>query len=172
MKIIIWKPVFGYEGLYSISEYGDLRRENSAKGHKNGLYKGYISKKGYLTASLTKNGVRKIIFIHKLVTENFIGPRPWNLQVNHKDTNKLNNHFSNLEYVTVQENKRHAFENNLCNAPKGINHHSAKLSEKEVLEVRRRYANKEISQGKLAKIYGVSLAAIRFIIIRRNWKHL
>lgn len=172
MEQEIWKPVVGYEGLYSISEYGKLRKEYSSKGKKIGIYPGYMTYKGYIAASLTKDRQRKMIFVHKLVCEAFIGVRPRGMQVNHKDANKMNNHFSNLEYVTLQQNKHHAFLHGLCKAPKGVLQHSAKLTEKQVISIRRQYAKGNISQATLAQRYKVNQTAIGFIIRRVHWKHI
>jgi hypothetical protein len=53
----------------------------------------------------------KIFEIHRLVAENFLIKNPRKDYVNHKDLNKLNNFFKNLEWVTPQENTLHYLEN-------------------------------------------------------------
>ena len=64
--------------------------------------------KGYKIIRLSNNGNRPCKAIHRLVAETFI-PNPDNLpQVNHKDGNKENNSFTNLEWVTNEENSIHA----------------------------------------------------------------
>lgn len=63
---------------------------------------------------LYKNGKQKNISVHRLVGIMFI-PNPENKpEINHKDTNKLNNHISNLEWNTKKENIEHAWDNGLC----------------------------------------------------------
>ena len=61
---------------------------------------------GYLCVHLTKNNKGVHLLVHRAVLEAFVGLS--NLQVNHKDGDKKNNRLENLEYVTNQENIRHA----------------------------------------------------------------
>lgn len=96
----IWKPIPGYEDLYSVSNLGRFRNE------RNGKIKEYNSLQ-YERVSLTKNGIQKTSSIHQLVALAFIGENPTNSVVNHKDGNKKNNRLDNLEYVTMGENTRH-----------------------------------------------------------------
>lgn len=71
------------------------------------------SKYGYLTVGLYKKCKHKVFRVNRLVAEAFI-PNPENKpEVNHKDTNKENNHVSNLEWNTRSENQIHAYENKL-----------------------------------------------------------
>ena len=95
---------------YLVSENGDvkLNKENSipVKWRFAGRRRGYAQ----MCFSVGKNK-RKYAYIHTLVAESFICHRPDGLVVNHKDGNKLNNHFSNLEWVTYKQNTIHAVEN-------------------------------------------------------------
>lgn len=63
---------------------------------------------GYLLVCLHTNPGKKYKFVHDLVATTFIGPRPTGLVINHKDGNKKNNNFKNLEYCTQTENERHS----------------------------------------------------------------
>lgn len=107
-----WRPVVGYEGLYEISNLG---RVKSLKGW-NG--KEYVSRekflKSHISAStpnysrkvvdLKKNGKRRTFRVHRLIAMAFI-PNPDNLpEINHKDSNPLNNAISNLEWCTHKYN--------------------------------------------------------------------
>ena len=65
--------------------------------------------KGYLKTNISINGKLKTVFVHRLVAETFLPSSYENLQVNHKDGNKLNNHVSNLEWITASENIKHAY---------------------------------------------------------------
>jgi hypothetical protein len=97
-----WKYINEYDGLYMISNYGNvysIPRKNT----KGGLVrKDYHF--GYNRVTLCKDGKTKKFFVHRLVAQHFL-PNPNNLpQVNHKDENKSNNRVDNLEWCTAKEN--------------------------------------------------------------------
>lgn len=100
----IWKDIEGYEGLYQVSNLGNVRSLNWAK---RGIVKNLYLKKqnrGYLHVELAKNGVRKSATVHRLVAMAFI-PNPGNLPlINHKDENPLNNRAENLEWCDCSYN--------------------------------------------------------------------
>ena len=81
---------------------------------------------GYLMVGLNGKGVSTNVTIHSMVARAFIENytsqgRGQGKSVNHKDGDKLNNVVENLEVVSVKENNKHAFENNLmssCHAVK------------------------------------------------------
>lgn len=101
-KKIIWKDIKGYEGLYQINNYGEVKSLYNYRGVGN-LLKQRI-KKGYYTIGLRKNNLRKWYYVHRLVAQAFI-PNSNNLpQINHKDENKLNNCVDNLEWCSASYN--------------------------------------------------------------------
>lgn len=116
MDKITW--IKGYEGHYSINENGDVLS------HKYGYskpIKRFVNNGGYEYYTLSKANKQKAIVIHKLVATTFIGERPNNMQINHIDGNKFNNHVSNLEYISASENIKHAYKNGLMtNVYKGL----------------------------------------------------
>jgi len=61
----------------------------------------------YQVVLLYKNGIRKMFYVHRLVAEAFCNKKENANQVNHIDSNKINNHYSNLEWVTSKENVNH-----------------------------------------------------------------
>ena len=95
----IWKDVKGYEGLYKISNYGEVWSVR-----KQGLLKKGKGGRGYYSVSLYKNKKQKSFTIHRLVANNFIENPFEKPCINHIDENKKNNHYSNLEWVTHKEN--------------------------------------------------------------------
>lgn len=122
----IWKDIPGYEGIYQASNTGKIRSIDrvvcflSHKGNpKTKSVKGVIltqrkSFGRYYSVKLCKPGnERHFMFVHRLVAMAFI-PNPRNFeQVNHKDGNIHNNNVENLEWVTMSQNVKHAYETGL-----------------------------------------------------------
>ena len=107
----IWKDVVGFEGLYKVSNKGNVfsvERLNS-RGRKCGgltLKPRYVGN-GYLYVDLHNNGKRESKYIHRLVTEAFI-PNPESLpQINHIDEVKDNNNIENLEWCDSMYNNNY-----------------------------------------------------------------
>ncbi len=168
----VWEDVLGFCGLYKISNYGRLLSYNKNKS-------GRLMKPGLLLCrkankpllhKMSLDSIDKPKTVHRLVAAHFI-PNPLNLaEVNHKDGNKHNNHISNLEWVTHKENIQHAVDNGLTN--KGENSFLSKLTEQQVLEIRKLKENSDISLIKLAKLYKVTPNTIKCIITRKTWTHI
>lgn len=169
-----WRDLPGYEGHYQVSSMGSVRSldRTDIRGHK---IKGRIFKcgcivSGYRTVIFTKFNKDQRFLVHRLVTLAFIGPCPEGRQVNHKDGDKLNNAASNLEYVTPRENVAHAYATGLTRN-RGEDHHHARFTVEDVLDIRRRVAQGE-PQRSLARFHNASPAAINEIINRATWKHV
>lgn len=114
-----WKTVVynDKETNYIISNNGDLINTKT-----NHLYKRKLSNSGYVMYNLSLgNKIQITMYAHRLVALAFI-PNPENKpQVNHIDGNKLNNHISNLEWVTQEENMEHCMNSGLSSLSKPIN---------------------------------------------------
>ena len=101
-----WRPVVRYEGLYEVSNTGQVRSLDRFyyRLHKGKVLSPTKDRYGYLTVTLNCNGKSKTIKIHRLVAQAFL-PNPDNLpQVNHKDEDKTNNNVTNLEWCTAKYN--------------------------------------------------------------------
>src|SRR5699024_5728355 len=95
----VWKDVVGYEGLYKVSNRGNVHsvRRRDSIGRKCGgrTLKPTYNRDGYLIVDLCNNRVRKSKRVHRLVAEAFI-PNPESLpQINHIDEIKDNNNVNN-----------------------------------------------------------------------------
>src|SRR3954463_14262904 len=99
----VWKDIKDYEGLYQISNLGNVRDVKRGKSRK-------VTRncRGYGWVSLTKDKGQKAFSVHRLVAIHFI-PNPGNLpQVNHKNLNRMDNAVVNLEWCDQSHNVRHA----------------------------------------------------------------
>ncbi|MGG3450231.1 NUMOD4 domain-containing protein [Domibacillus aminovorans] len=123
-----WKDVPGYEGLYKVSESGEILGLK-----RNKLLKPYIDMSGYLVYALSKKCKAKHIKAHRIVAIAFVDNPMKKPQVNHIDGNKLNNHISNLEWVTASENIRHAFDNGLIKMSEERKRNQGKWFRKKVI---------------------------------------
>ncbi len=101
-----WKAIPDYPG-YFVSNHGNVR------GKSGKILKRLYSERGgnYPFINLTRREesgktYRKNETIHALVAAFFIGPRPEGMVVHHKDSNRKNCYFKNLEYITQLENMR------------------------------------------------------------------
>lgn len=94
-----WRAVPGYEGLYEVSNIGNVRNVR-----RNTLLRLQKTNNGYIRVHLCKNGISTGFQVHRLVAQAFI-PNPQDLpQVNHKDEDKTNNNVDNLEWCTAKYN--------------------------------------------------------------------
>lgn len=107
----VYKDIEGYEGLYQISDQGNLKSLNYHRSGKDKTLKPAKNQKGYLYVCLCKEGKHKIHKIHRLVAQTFI-PNPNNyLEVNHKDENPANDCVNNLEWCDRKYNCNYGTRN-------------------------------------------------------------
>lgn len=115
----IYKEIPDYEGLYEVSNLGNVRALDRYNVDKNGLRKFYPGKElskeiatfkhtTYYRITLSKNGRTKRFQLHRLVALAFIPTEDTSLHVNHKDNCGTNNYVDNLEWCTHSENMAHA----------------------------------------------------------------
>jgi len=112
-----WKLLKNYEEFYEISENGDLRsilRKHESANRFGKMQrtcggrplKAHHAANGYLMSELNCNKQIKKVLIHRLVYENFVGDIKKGFVIHHKDENKLNNHYSNLEQLDYTTHNR------------------------------------------------------------------
>lgn len=184
LKNEIWKDIEGYEGLYKISTFGRVysygkitKKSVNGKIIKNigGMLKISANHCGYVQVSLyNHNSVFKRLTVHRLVAKTFI-PNPLALPcVNHKDGNPLNNNIDNLEWVTFSENTLHAIKLGLIDLSylNGQTNGKAKLTEADVIHIRKLYFTTDINTEELAKLFHVTSPQTSNIINYKSWRHL
>lgn len=103
-----WRDIPDFEGKYQVSNHGRIRNRNTGHVRSTQL------KHGYVRVNLTdSNGKDRNVSVHRAVAAAFI-PNPENKpEVNHKNGVKDDNRLENLEWVTPEENFKHAVENDL-----------------------------------------------------------
>lgn len=154
-----WAPIFGFEGEYEISSLGRVRSLDRRVPVKNG----YSAKKkgkmlrtwicrntGYLQVMLSDRKKRNV---HRIVAETFVPGRRDGLQVNHKNGDRSDSYFENLEWVTPSENVAHGFRvNGRITPTRGVfgKDHPASKSVFSVC----------LSSGKVVR-YGAAMDAVR-----------
>jgi hypothetical protein len=177
------KDIPGFEGLYAITQDGQIwsypKEWRSAKGlsayqvHTGRWLKPSFNGR-YLKASLRRKNQTQQIYIHRLVAITYL-PNPFNLpEINHRDGDKFNNHVDNLEWVTRLQNAKHARRLNLYHhvPARGSNHPEAKLTENDILIIRKRWDADEVSLDTLATEYRISKSTMHSICSRKTWTHI
>lgn len=157
-----WKDIKGFEGLYQISNYGNIKSLGrkyeyigknqfektfkTTRMHKEQLIKQIINAKGYYQVCLRKKYKKKNFLVHRLIAEAFI-PNPENKPtINHKDGNTLNNSLNNLEWATMKEQ---------------INHSINILNHKRIISDKCRIKQKEKHEKKVKRSDGIIFNSIK-----------
>ena len=150
---LVWAPVPGYEGIYEVSNEGDVRRLAGYRCKKARVLSRCLDAYGYPVVVLRKNGESKMFKNHRLVAMAFI-PGDWSLDVNHKDSVRDNCCVENLEWVDHPSNMRHG---------KVKGRMSKKLTSEERLAIQSRHANGE-GYGRIASDLGLAKSTVAWIV--------
>ena len=148
----IWIEIEGYLG-YKVSNLGNIK---SCKFNKEILLKQRLTSKGYKRVNLYSNNICKTFFTHTIVANNFIfneNPKI-KLTVNHIDGNKVNNNASNLEWISFEDNLKHAHLNGLMKY--GESHGMCKLTNEDIIKIRHLYLNENERIINLSKKFNIS----------------
>jgi HNH endonuclease/NUMOD4 motif len=157
MNTEIWHNIPELEG-YQASSFGRIRSERKIR-------KPNLTRKGYLRVKIRG----RCYYVHRLILRAFVGDSQ--LDVNHKDGNKLDNRLDNLEYVSGSENMRHAFRTGL-QTQVGEDNANAKLTELDVTRIRELYQTRVYSQCTLANMFGIGRPHIGRIVNHKRWAHI
>ena len=162
-----WRPVPGYEGLYSVSDMGRVRSEEKRLrihgGHtrvaKARILKASTDRHGRRAVFLTADGVGTNWRVHRLVLLAFVGLAPGGTVCCHEDGNASNNRLENLRWDTQRANVHEAAHHGVM---------AKKLTRQDVWSIRESSA----SILSLADDYGISKVQVRNIQKRKQWAWL
>jgi hypothetical protein len=170
-----WKPVFGYEGHYEVSNLGNVRSLDHPDRRQRGKMLAPGISNGYPRVCLCRDGAVKMFAVHRLVAFAFLGePTADRPMVNHKNGLTTDARPENLEWCNASENLLHNYaltgRKSGGRGPVGAKCGQAKLNDDAVRLVREMLPH--ISCAKIAAQFGVSSGAIQQIATGRTWKHV
>lgn len=150
----LWVDIVGYEGLYQISNFGNVKRLASWHCRKDRLLRFNVIR-GYHIVKLSKLAVKTNFSVHRLVALHFLMQSSPDLVVNHKDSDPSNNNVSNLEWVSQKENVNHSLTNGFRIGIRGERNWNSKLTDAQMNTIQ--FMCKELGypQALLANEYGV-----------------
>lgn len=172
-----WREIQGWEGFYEVSDEGRIKRVapsifgrwHQPAGH---ILAPHVIKSGYRMVRLCRRTEEKCLRVCRIVLRVFSGepPTPQH-QANHINGNKADDRASNLEWVTPQQNCRHAYDVLGVEKPRGEKHHHARLTAAIIAEAR-----ELITAGwrhrEVAERFGVARSTISGALRGTNWGHL
>ena len=154
---------------YMVSDHGTVVSEHTWRGTNANVLRPHIVK-GYYAIELACCGVRSFHKVHRLVAELFV-ENPKGLDtVNHKDFNRLNNHYSNLEWMSLSNNIKDAWTNGRM--PIGSDRTTAVLNEEDVEEVKLLFVENLLNNQQIANAFNVARSTISQIRRLDAWTHV
>lgn len=173
-----WRDINGWEGLYQVSNFGRVKscyrliKNSTGKGFRSVreriLKPSFNKATGYNSVSLQFEGIANTKRVTRLVAIAFI-PNPKDLEeVNHINCIKTDDRVTNLEWVTMLQNRSHAIENGLT--PRGESHGNSKITEIQALEIK--HGHKGLTQIQIANIYGIHKHTVSNIRRGKRWIYL
>ncbi len=170
----MWKPIEGFEDSYEVSNTGLVRsidRQDKSRPFTR-IIKGrpasiHENAAGYLYVTLSKGGKNKHMFVHVAVATAFVAGKAPGLQVRHGDGVKRNNNDWNLSWGTAKENA--ADREIHGTTARGSKNGNAALNEKQVKEMRERFAAGE-NCNQLSKAFGIAYNTAKRIVTNEFWK--
>lgn len=168
-----WRPIRDFEGIFEVSDQGNVRRIVSRYlNPRVSLLKQETHKQGYKRIHFQQNGRGRRALVHVLVAESFLGEQPAGTQINHIDGDKANNRADNLEFVTPSANIRHSLDVLGVQRAKGERNGNASLTNDQAAQVLMMWRTGRYKQGELAKMFKTSPTVINRLILRKSWRHL
>lgn len=163
------KPIPGFPGyfatktgeIYSTQKWRGVRECRKLKLHKDD--------DGHFVVSIYRNRRPYWRYVHRLILETFVGPRPEGMCCCHGPNGNLDNSLANLEWGTRSKNNgedrsRDGTDN------RGEKHGKAKLTAKDIPVIRMMYPRYKLAV--IAKIFGIDKSSAGYIVRRKRWAWL
>lgn len=173
----VWKPIPGYEGIYEASSMGRIRSLGRWAGRggrrkaKGSVLAVFPKSAGYPRVNLcSPNGGRKSHLVHRVILATFVGPAPRGHEGCHKDGDRRNCVLGNLRWDTPFNNSQDKRRHGTLNI--GTRNGSAKLTESDVMEIRRLRGVEGKKLASIAKRFGVARETVARAATGNNWGHL
>jgi hypothetical protein len=113
-----WKDIKGYSN-YDINKHTQIKNIKTGK-----IMKQHISKNGYYVVNLTKNGIRKQVYVHRLMALTFLTNPDNKPCCDHKNGIKTDNRITNLRWATAKENSQNCqISKRNKSGVKGVDYH-------------------------------------------------
>lgn len=174
----IWKPIIGYEGLYKISNYGEIKSLNYGRTKREKIMSPNKDTDGYLLISLSKEGSVKKHKIHQLVLIHFVGRKPFSEAVcRHLNGEPGDNAYFNLQWSTKSDNQKDRVRHGTISTnlqtrdQRGSKNNMVRLICADIPEIRK-LSLEGMSDLDISKIYNVSKGCIYGITHNINWKYI
>lgn len=169
-----WRTIEGHPD-YAVSSLGRVKRVVDSKcGFKAGrVLSSAPGKNGYPMVQLWHNQKPKKLYVHHLVLEAFVGPRPDGCICNHKDCNRSNNRPENLEWTSQSNNVKQTYslKRRIWDPKRGESNGRAILKEGEVWLIKK-LISKKVTQKVIGKMFRISQAHVSLIATEKEWAHV
>lgn len=169
----IWKPIPSLNNLYEASNFGRIRSAGAR--NKGKILREYIKCPSNINYNLVEvhiDGKKWAKKVHRLVAEVFCENSENYPIVMHLDNDRRNNRADNLQWGTLKMNSQQMIREGRGNKSKGSKHYLSKLTEDQVIEIRKKYIPRKYTLQQLAKEYNVSFGLIGHVVKNRNWTHV
>ncbi len=173
---VAFRPIKSHDG-YAVGDDGSVwscketgRGKSHDEKHWRPMGQSKHTRSDYRVVTFYSHNKGSTQFVHRIVLEAFVGPRPLGMVVCHEDGNPVNNRLTNLRWGTRKENEadkeRHGRRRH------GEKHQNSKITEEDVREIRRAWANREMTQKKLGEKFGLTRTGVQSIVKGQTWRHV
>lgn len=156
-----YRPVVGFEG-YRVGDDGSVWSIRRRLRHEWRRLSPRRQTGGYLQACLFCRGKRTEVYVHHIVLEAFIGPRPAGMVACHYDGVRTNNARSNLRWDTPRNNMADAYRHGTLST----------IIDPPIVREIRRMRSESLGWKAIARRLGINWSVARDVIRGKTWRHV